>query len=530
LSVADKEFNLLDEPWILALAKDGRTVELSLPKVLERAHELTALAGELPTQDVAVLRLLLAVLYSVFTRVDEHGNEAHLENYEKALARWENLWKPGRFPISVIKEYLEYYRERFYLFHPERPFYQVAGLSIGTDYRAAKLMGDLSESNNKVRLFPVRTGGAKKFFPPAGYGEAARWLLYLNAFDDTSSKPKGSTADNKLPSPGAGWLGKLGLVYVAGENLFETLLLNLPLTGENNRVWEQGEAVWEKQEVSRGQRTEIPLPRCPAELLTVQSRRLLLIRQGADIVGYKLLGGDFFSKENAFTEQMTIWRFDTKAVLHTPKRHDTAQQLWRGFAALTAKTAGSRQPGVVSWLSTLERKGLLAGKKVKIQAASVKYGDKDFFVDDVWGDALSVNASIFSQLGEAWVDRIIDLLQVTDDCVKTLGRLAADLAAAGGDKNGVDGKSAGAREEAYFRLDMPFRSWLSDIDPLNDDMEEASSRWKQRVRRIIFSLGQELAGEAGRTAFVGRTLKESRLVNTSKAYAKFKAIVRKVLK
>ena len=44
------------------------------------------------------------------------------------------------------------------------------------------------------------------------YAQAARWLLYVNGFDDTSAKPKGKN----LPSVGAGWLGKLGLIFRTG--------------------------------------------------------------------------------------------------------------------------------------------------------------------------------------------------------------------------------------------------------------------------------------------------------------------------
>lgn len=55
------EFNLLDEKWILARKSDCTVDELSLTDALLKAHEYVELAGELPTQDVAVLRLMLAV-------------------------------------------------------------------------------------------------------------------------------------------------------------------------------------------------------------------------------------------------------------------------------------------------------------------------------------------------------------------------------------------------------------------------------------------------------------------------------------
>ena len=269
--------------------------------VFEQAHLYTDLAGELATQNVAMLRLLLAVLHTVFSRVDEHGEEAPIEETDHALDRWGALWNKNCFPIEPIKAYLHTQHERFWLFHPERPFWQALSAAKGTEYSAAKLIGELSESSNKTRLFPPRTGEDKT---EVSYGEAARWLLYVNGYDDTSAKPKGKN----LPSPGAGWLGKLGLITAKGKTLFETLMLNLVLLKEDYEPWEPNVPAWELPKPREGERIEITIPDNPAALLTLQSRRLLLERNNRKVTGYRLLGGDFFSRENAFNETMTVWK------------------------------------------------------------------------------------------------------------------------------------------------------------------------------------------------------------------------------
>ena len=69
------EFNLLDEPWIRVRTRDCRVEEVSLKDVFVHAHEYEDLAGETAAQDVAMLRLLLAVLHCIFSRVDENGEE-----------------------------------------------------------------------------------------------------------------------------------------------------------------------------------------------------------------------------------------------------------------------------------------------------------------------------------------------------------------------------------------------------------------------------------------------------------------------
>ena len=61
----NQEFNLTVEPWILAVTKQAKVDELSLTDVLLQCHKYVDLAGEMPAQDIAVLRVCLTVL-SIF--------------------------------------------------------------------------------------------------------------------------------------------------------------------------------------------------------------------------------------------------------------------------------------------------------------------------------------------------------------------------------------------------------------------------------------------------------------------------------
>ena len=128
----EPEFNLLDEKWIRVRRPDCVVEEVSLKEVFHNAHRYEELAGETAAQDVAILRLLLAVLHCVFSREDEHGNSEPLvdmeeeDQEEEVFRRWQALWALRNFPGDIINRYLEDWRERFWLFHEERPFWQVA--------------------------------------------------------------------------------------------------------------------------------------------------------------------------------------------------------------------------------------------------------------------------------------------------------------------------------------------------------------------------------------------------------------------
>jgi len=518
------EFNLIHEPWILAADFLGNTRELNLLDVFKYAHELRGLSGELPTQDVATMRLLLSIMYAVYQREDCDGNSAELNDSEEALERWASLWQKGVFDTEQIGRYLGQYKERFFLFHQERPFYQV-NFSNGTEYGSPKLIGELSESSNKPRLFQMRTGSEKANI---SYPEAARWLIYLNSFDDTSAKP--SIRGQGLPSAGAGWLGKLGLIFAFGSNLFETLMMNFVLLDDNDNLFPIGKACWELDSVENRERLEISIPKSPLELLTVQSRRLLLLRKGEEVIGYRLLGGDLFPKENATIEQMTVWRYDEKSNELKPRRHDPSRVLWRDYSSLVSSKraeGNEKEPGIVRWVSLLEESGKLtpfknpekyggsSSKTVTFRTASVKYTDKDFTVEDVFEDGLVVNAQLLTRIGDKWNVRIGEVIGKTDKCIWSLGKFAVEIINSGGndrnDETKARGVSASVREKAYFILDIPFRQWLQSIKPESDDLEETVKRWLEQMSSAVIEVGEKYLIDSGDRALVGRSMGDNAL-------------------
>lgn len=534
--MADKEFNLLHEPWIRVMRSDATVEELTLPQALTRAHEYRSLAGEMPTQDVAMLRLLLAVLHAVFTRVDEHGKPAPLGSADDALDRWQALWEYGRIPAEPVEEYLLRYKERFWLFHPERPFWQAQGAIIGTEYTAAKLNGELSESSNKARLFPMRKGPQKH---ELSFSEAARWLLYVNGFDDTSAKPKGKD----LPSVGAGWLGKLGLIHAKGHSLYETLMLNLVLVNEQEDTpWNSAIPIWELENPREDERLQIPLRPDQAALLTLQSRRILLDRAGERVTGFRLLGGDFFVRENAFVEQMTLWRptVEKKQVIgYQPMRHDPAKKLWREFAAMTAQTEKAGHcPGIITWHRNLVQADIMDKRHfIAYQVSAAQYGDKDFFVTDAFSDSITFQAGILTDVGWAWRMVVADEVKRCETAAFYVGMLALHLRkAAGGAGKAEDADSERAKAEFYYRLDEPFRQWLMTLDASQDEVHrvEAQQAWHEILRSIAMRLGRELADAAGPAAYRGHTVmeetkkgkdKEAVFYSSSKALGRYQGAI-----
>ena len=502
------EFNLLTEPWVRVRLQDNTVREVSLTDALLHAQDYVDLAGEMPTQDAAMLRLLLAVLFTVFSRVDAEGAQTPIEKRGQALRRWRELWQLGRFPEQPLRDYLERWKDRFWLFHPERPFWQVPEAAIGTAYNAAKLNGEMSESSNKLRLFPLYAGAGKSELT---YPQAARWLLCVNGYDDTSAKPKGKG----LPSVGAGWLGKIGFLQAVGDNLFETLMLNLTLLQDGQKLWGENIPCWELDAPRSAERTQIACPDNPAQLLTLQSRRLLLHRTNGRVDGFSLLGGDFFPKENAYAEQMTIWRNTAKkdeAAKFVPCRHDPSRQFWREFPSVfCGGKENIHQPGVVCWVKELQRTDLNIldpKRRIHFRISGMQYGDKDFFVNDSFSDSLTFQTALLDELKQAWQDRITNEIHNCEMVAALVGNLAQDLATAAGDKN--DAADAPARAQFYFLVDQPFRRWLQSINPEddpNDGNNDKIEKWHAQARGIAEKLGQQMVTQAGSAALVGHRVK-----------------------
>lgn len=515
----ETEFNLLDEPWVRVLQPSGEIKEVSLPEALLHAHEYVGLAGEMPTQDAAMLRLMLAVLHTVFTRADETGEPAPISSAAGAKRRWQALWRAKRMPEKPILDYFAQWHERFWLFHPQRPFWQVPEASAGTAYGAAKLNGEMLESSNKLRLFAAYSGSGKQELT---YAQAARWLLHVNAYDDNSGKPKRGrgTEKEKFLSPGAGWVGRLGFINAQGDNLYETLLLNLVLLRDGQKLWGGSELpCWELDKPRSGQRTEIAVPDNAAQLLTLQSRRLLLCREHGKVTGYRLLGGDFFSKEDAFAEQMTLWvqvpsQNKNASPRMQPRRHDPSKQIWREFPAVMANPIEGKQtrkPGVIEWLAVLRSEKRYDRTLTCYRITGAGYGDSDYFINDAFSDMLTFHADLLTDLGRAWQQWIADEVERCERAAGKVGDLASNLEKAAGrtnknDSARIEEAAKAAEAQYYFELDMPFRAWLASIDPQTDS-EDARGRWHEQARKIALNLGEQMMLQAGPAAFSGRTVK-----------------------
>ncbi|WOC11281.1 type I-E CRISPR-associated protein Cse1/CasA [Gordonia sp. MP11Mi] len=485
-------FNLVDEPWISVRLRNGESETISLRGVFHRAAEIKRIAGDLPTQDFAVLRTVLAVMYRA------------LESDEAI----DEIWASGSLPLRELDTYLDEWRDRFDLFDPTHPFMQVAGLTSTSG--ETKPLGILvPDAPGAGSLFTMRRDVADLSF-----AEAARWLIHCQAYDYDGIK-SGAVDDSRTKGGrgypvGIGWTGWTGGLYIEGHDLRETLLHNwVPSVDAAKRRSDR--AIWELEPLTPQPRGAVDIgPFGPVGLFTWPIRHIRLFPDGARVTRVLICVGDPISKASQLTnEPMTSWRYSepqtkkaTSATpLYMPRAHDFSRALWRGLTALLPDPEPKRDAKgiVLSYPSTIvERLGLrvtegdIPNRIVGLVSVGVEYGANMSSYSEIFSDSLVLHPAVADATGSArWC--VTDAVRRADDAVSALARLASDLAVADGGERTVAG--AKARATAFHALDQQFRDWVRMVD--NDrDSEDLMQAWFGMARETINHLADQLLDSA----------------------------------
>ena len=511
-------FNLIDEPWILAQDKEGIR-EVSLREAFNDAEKLVQLTGEIPTQAFALLRLMLAICHDAI-------GFPHQDDVEEM--RMDGL------DLAKINAYLDEHHDRFELFDPKRPFMQVADLRTakGEASGLEKLIADVP---NGVPFFTTRAGDALKHISAS---EAARWLVHVHAFDPSGIR-SGAAEDllakgGKGYPIGPGWAGQIGGVVIHGQNLMETLALNLTPTNASGDI-----PVWRLPESHTYRREEETLPNGSVQTLVWQSRRVRLEGGVNGVTGIVLCQGDKVAPQRMEPfEPMTAWRYSKPQTqkfgraVYMPKQHEAGRSMWRGLPSLIAsgenvgyvEDRGSQMEAShpAQTLDGLEYdRGL-----VVVQSIGMQYGAQNAVTEEIIDERLEIQGSLLgSHAGEAQAV-LSDAITIADNAVRTLGQMAANIARAAGERgdNAGEGARQRAMEDAWARLDTPARRWIRQLTPEN--AIESRVAWRREVVDLMERLAKQLAQEASPAAVVGRETSFG-YMSAAKAHSIFIAAIRK---
>lgn len=552
------EFNLIEKPWISVVTDYKGTTDLvGLREFFENAHNYIALAGDMPTQDFAVMRFLLAILHTVFSRYQADGqvydeikvndrmqqvepvDMEDYEDYEDALMQtWKDLWAAGKFPDIVIK-YLDAWHDRFYLFDDKYPFYQVteAEVDVSKINRPApsEILGKninrlISESANKVALFSPKydSDNNKEIL---NYDEVARWLLTYQSYTGLSDKVIFGQDKYKASK---GWLFDLGGVYLSSDNLYKTLILNLCLVNNSSRQYNTNiqKPCWEysPSQVVANYMFGEDIDNI-GELYTVWSRAIYIgDYTDQDVFRMQIVKLPEVRHENNFLEPMTLWRYNNSGDnkdMFTPRKHQLNKSLWRSFGLVTKTEDANegnantpkRKPGIIEWLNHIDQ--YVEKQVVKINAVSMEDdGNATSWVPtNEIIDGLYLEGAIINDLeDQGWLLRINDVIDTTKDVVdKTYRSFVNDIKSI----RNIEASDFTSNyiEAMYYEIDKPFRDWLSFIDYENNKDEKAKA-WYKDLKGLVINQAEKIIENAGPRDFTGIVEKDS-VKNIATAYNNF---------
>ena len=331
-------FNLLDEPWIPVRTLAGEVRDFSLTQVLLEGNQIAALAETSPPNLIALYRLLLAVLHRALT--------THLGPWKDAdRARW---YREG-LPQAPIRAYLGQWRERFWLFHPEYPFMQVAALASAPETQ------DRLKPWTQVCLEGA-SGNAPVMFDHAlddAPSEVPAALVCRNLLGALQFTP-GGLVKTVRDSDKAGPLANTAAVVPTGRTLAETLLTGLhPFNArglDDLPSWEQSQpGIAELRAVAR-------LATGPNDRYTRLTRAVLLVAhgRGGHVRHLRFAAGLALEEDANAPDPMACYRVtkDGKAIRVS---FSEGRAFWRELPALVPDPSGKfNQPAtILAWATNL---------------------------------------------------------------------------------------------------------------------------------------------------------------------------------
>lgn len=334
-------FNLLEEKWLPCAMTDNALRDLSLREVLLDASSVREIVGDSPPVTIALHRLLLAILHRAL-------------NAPQSAGEWNEIWTAKKFDAEKIEKYLDEWKHRFDLFDEKFPFYQTKSLENFAQNNAVFLLGFQAKAN--AALFDHSNSSQSNFIEAA---KVARMLIGIQSFDFGGTKTSENGKESVSPSP----LIQSAVCLVRGNNLFETLMLNLHhYNSEDGEPFPFRAAedlpAWERPEETKA---EERLPKGYADLLTWQSRRIYLKAEKSEETGEisvkdaVVMRGFSFPKQFQRNGRETMSGFQKHDVKgYVPTKYEENKSLWRNSFSLFQSVDGlSSRPKTLNWLGDL---------------------------------------------------------------------------------------------------------------------------------------------------------------------------------
>lgn len=542
LSTTIPNFNLANDSWIKVIDQTGNTQTVSMIKLFQNTKQYRQLANESIATNVSILRLLLAVLTTVYSRVDYNDNHyEELDDYdpdnlpylnEAYQQTWQQLWQDKHFTNSVVS-YLKEHENEFNFFSdhtfgkiPNETFNKLidkpnAKIKIHQPskikYEDANLSGTIApgmlslasyESNNKANPFRLSENNNNHFNVPQFIRNMLTMMQYTTIQDKLKLKIGGNNP---------GWMFQLSYLYTKGNNLFETLMLNLVLCDEDNLNWSPFQKpLWETDLSQDNTRLNHFIngeqPDNYSEIYTYPSRLYSFEwtdRPTPVIHAIKLLSPDL---HDFFLEPDTTWTIDKSKsnkdhTIWKPGTHfmgNVSSKAWEHFeryvpifnissSANDDKDTNNhlqRLPGLINWLMSLRHNNILKNlNQLNLYNYEMIYNSATSKMAVVtYYDNISINAAIALDKATAsyWNAHIENEIKKNQALIDFVYKnLAFNIAKNCRSLNDIAAHQLQSELQERFltAINPQFKSWLASLKP-NDERNQRINGWHQIINQI----------------------------------------------
>lgn len=348
------DFSLLEEPWLPVRMVNGQVKDVGLLELFDQIEHVSALAETAPPNLVAQYRLLLAITHRALTTGHGPWTEAHRAQ-----------WFCKGLPQGAVQVYLKTWHHRFWLFHPEHPFMQVAALAALPETKDKlkpwSQISLASANGNTPVVFDHSSDDVPRAIPP---GVALRDLLGFLQFTP------GGLVQTLRVSDNAGPLSNTAAAVPVGTNLQQTLLLALHPCSANNDL-----PAWERDAPQRHEFVAEPaLPTGANDRYTRLSRSVLFQRTPAGMVQWLHFAAGMAMADDLNTpDPMASFRASKDKLVRVTFSEGKA--FWRDLPALVPDAEGK-----------LSKPATVLGLAANLRLILGDIGDQPFLVAGLASD------------------------------------------------------------------------------------------------------------------------------------------------
>lgn len=448
-------FDLVGEAWLPVRDHQGAIHEVSLAELFGQAPRWQGLAIGFAPEQVAVTRILVAVMQSALQGpTGSHERGEWLRDHPGCAER--------------ILAYLDRHRSRFDLFDRERPFMQqVVPEEMAATRTVAAIVLEWASGNN-VTLFDHHVDEQRPALRPA---HAVRALLTALLF-----QPGGGVSKpfNRTDSPGS----KALMVLVRGTDLWQSLVGNSPKLGPSR----YDAPIWERTDHPPDKAGTTPLGWL--DRATWRSRAVQLVPDDDGMVRGCRIHQHLKLRDDPPADPFVPVR---QKEGEEPKivRPPAGRRLWRAADTILRGLADRERPTVVAEAVETFRRCGLPHPQMLVVGLRIDQGKV--------GDAQSALLPVTQELleDEERLDGVTQLLEVAERGASAIrAGVSAFRETLGTDRGPRD--AARWEEPFWAALAARFPQAIEDVataESLPTDLETLAFRWAATVRdqaRVAF--------------------------------------------